>query len=814
MVAAGLWPREEMRRVGAGPLRSEIVGIDVVGTTAGGKAHGLARLVAMGLDVPPAFVIRNAGANGLPDGLDVHYAGLGGGRVAVRSSAEGEDGAEASFAGQFDTVLDVEGGDALRVAIDRCVRSAASDRVMSYRDGQADAADVTMHVVVQRMVEARAAGVVFTADPVSGRRDLLVVDAVAGLGEALVSGEATPDHWEVDVDGTIVHREVVGETEVLSDAEVTAMADQARRAAAREGQPLDLEWALDRDGQLWWLQARPITTLPVDLDELATPLPRPDDVLTISNIGEMMPGAVCPLTQSFTGWGIDYGLQHMQVSVGARDRIQRDVWQVTAASFGHLFLNLTGNLVMSAGILGSDAKQTAQAICGRVVPELRDLPPMPTWRRVVNTGRLLRYSLAAPRAVVAFERQLDRFTLQAPPTAAATWREIRGKAWFYDHAMAVHIQSSALSGFCNAIVENMVSARRNDSTTAEQAEAARLIAGVTDVVSAVMLDDLDRLLDDVARAPDVDDGFLDGSAPDALAWLRSSPDFGPRFAAFLDQHGHRGLRELCVRDPSWGDDPTPLVQSMQASVRARRHAGGTREQGHAEIDWSALGRGLRWILPRAHAAIRRREHTKDLLVDVAHRFQVAFRHLGDRLVAEGALPDADLVCFFTMDELDGFVAAPTPAAAEHAQARREALSFQERLAFPEVSVGRPRPLPPPTLAPSDDGLQGRPASRGVAEGLVRVATTLDEAALLEPGEILVTPITDIGWSPYFSLIGGLVTDLGSSVSHGAVVAREYGLPCVVNARQATRVLSTGDRVRLDGDTGTVTILDRAPRPPR
>ena len=536
----------------------------------------------------------------------------------------------------------------------------------------------------------------------------------------------------------------------------------------------------------------------------------PDDVLTISNIGEMMPGAVCPLTQSFTGGGIDFGLQHMQVAVGARDRIRDDVWQVTAASSGHLFLNLTGNVVMSAGILGSNAKQTAQTICGRVVPELEDLPPMPLWRRVVNSGRLLRYLLTAPRVVDAFGEEVAGFTLDPQPSAAAMWREIRAKAWFYDHAMAVHIQSSALSGFCNTIVENLVSEQRNESTTAEQAEAARLIAGATDVVSAVMLEHVDRLLDDVARDADAEDGFLDVPPEDAIAWLRSSSAFGPRFAAFLDQFGHRGLRELCVRDPSWGDDPTPLVQSMQAAVRARR-GGGTREQGQADVDWSDLSRGLQWILPKAHAAIRRREHTKDLLVDVAHRFQVAFRELGTRLVAEEALLDADLVCFFTMTELEAFVAAPTPAAAQQAQARRDALGFQNRLMFPEVAVGRPRPLPPGALVPTDGDLLGRPASRGVIQGDVRVALTLDEAAGLQPGEILVTPITDIGWSPWFSIIGGLVTDLGSSVSHGAVVAREYGLPCVVNARQATRVLRTGDRVLLDGDTGTVTILERTAR---
>ena len=248
---------------------------------------------------------------------------------------------------------------------------------------------------------------------------------------------------------------------------------------------------------------------------------------------------------------------------------------------------------------------------------------------------------------------------------------------------------------------------------------------------------------------------------------------------------------------------------MQAAVHARLLTGGRREISTDVVDPATLSRGLRWILPKAHNAIRRREHTKSQLVDVAHRFQIAFRHLGDQLAAEGTIPDADLVYFFTTDELTAFAARPTAADVERALARRDALDYQQRLEFPEISVGLPQPLEPQVLEVTDGVLQGRPASRGVVEGVVRVAHTLAEAAALTPGEILVTPITDIGWTPYFSLIGGLVTDLGSSVSHGAVIAREYGLPCVVNARQATRFLATGDRVRLDGDTGSVTLLSAA-----
>ena len=226
----------------------------------------------------------------------------------------------------------------------------------------------------------------------------------------------------------------------------------------------------------------------------------------------------------------------------------------------------------------------------------------------------------------------------------------------------------------------------------------------------------------------------------------------------------------------------------------------------ADIDWSSLSRGLRWVLPKAHDAIRRREHTKSQLVDVAHRFKCGFRQLGKVLQEEGALPDADLVNFLSIAELSKFVASPGPAAVKCALARREALQYQQQFEFPEISVGVPQPLQARTVDSTDGVLHGRPASRGVVEGVVRVAHTLAEAAALQPGEILITPITDIGWTPYFSLIGGLVTDLGSSVSHGAVIAREYGLPCVVNTREGTRYFISGDRVRLDGDKGTVERL--------
>jgi pyruvate,water dikinase len=198
----------------------------------GGKAEGLARLLKLGFAVPDGFVIVAASAQELPADLDAHYARIGAGKVAVRSSAIGEDSGDASFAGQYETVLNVEGAEALRAAIEACVRSLSNARASAYRDEKLGAGQVQMNVVVQRMVDARAAGVLFTANPINARRDQVVVDAVPGLGEALVSGRATPDHWILRRDASVVEADIQAKAPVAracSKARSKPRRDTARR---------------------------------------------------------------------------------------------------------------------------------------------------------------------------------------------------------------------------------------------------------------------------------------------------------------------------------------------------------------------------------------------------------------------------------------------------------------------------------------------------------------------------------------------------------------------------------------------------------
>lgn len=795
-----------------GPRILEIANIG--NAEVGGKAAGLADLHGMGLSVPGAFVILDAREGVFPEDLDVHYAALGGGSVAVRSSAIGEDGQDASFAGQYATELNVQGVAALRDAIGVCVRSLSGAAVDAYHTEQADGGSGRMCVVVQRMVDAEKAGVLFTADPVSGRHDRLVIDAVSGLGEALVSGDVTPDHYVLDTENILLGVDLAGSEQLLSAAEIQALAVGARAAALQRDHPLDMEWAIDAAGDLHWLQARPITTLGVDLDDGCTPIPS-DHVVTRCNVGEMMPGPVCPLTFSTQGRAIEHGMQHMLVNYGGRPAITQE-WTQINRFFGHMFINMTGGLEGARWVSLTSAERIGQALCGRPVPELQEpANPKSLPRRWWGSVQFVRYCLRASRAISEFDSRFRHFHLRYRDNSLAMVEEMEEQFSWLLEADEVHLRSSAYSGMMEGVIQGVVERGQPDGGpevfAAQQAEAARLLAGASYVDSAMMVAHLDEVVDEIAIHPEVAEYFRSLTPEEGLAWLRSEDAgaSGINFARFLQHHGHRGYRELCVREKAWADEPEQVVRTMQASVLARL-SGSYQPKTVAAIEMSSLPRALRFLLPRAHLAIRQREQTKSMLVDATYRLKCGYRHLGVLLAQEGHLADPDLVFFFSRDELSAFCRAPAAPEALRAEQRRRTLEFQEKLEFQDVYVGAAKPVDPEPVEASGDGQYvGRPVSRGVVEGVARVALSLEEAALLEPGEILISHITDIGWTPYFSLIAGLATDVGSAVSHGAVIAREYGLPAIVNLRVATKVIRTGDRVRLDADSGILTRLDEA-----
>ncbi|WP_422743150.1 PEP/pyruvate-binding domain-containing protein [Mycobacterium sp. WMMD1722] len=777
---------------------------DITDDRFGGKAAGLAELRRLGLPVPVGFVLADASAPGALDDAVARFTAISG-PVAVRSSAVGEDGADQSFAGQYDTVLGVDSVDAFTAAVHTCTESVRSQRASSYSGHRA----ATMHVVVQQMVDARAAGVVFTADPATGRRDLMVIDAIAGLGEALVDGSASPDHILLHPDGSTAVYET-GAEPVLSTDELAAVRSGALRAAQHWGRPMDLEWAIDRSGTLWWLQARPITTLPGDLNEMDSPVAGPDHVYTRCNIGEMMPGAFCPLTASVSGYAIDYAMQTTQVVARAQARYETP-WLQVGYFYGHMFLNLTEGTALSSGILGNSREQFSMSICGRVVDELKAKPPQPFSRRLVNTVRLTSHALSAGPAIRALESRIGGWPVPTGRDPRQILDEMERGVDLYCDVTLTHVRSSSRAAVAANILESTVIRRAVKAGRSEddgRAEAMRLMAGATDVESAMMLDQLHAVVQELAADGDAAARFLATAPDDAVTTLRARS--GPSAEAlqrFLARHGHRGYRELCMRDPSWADDPAGLGSMMQTMLRA---ALDPAERGPVHTRTGERPpRAVRMLARLAQGGARGREETKSKMALMAHALKRGYRHLGEVLAGSGRLPDADLVFFFDRSELPIVVAdVDITDLVRRAQARREALAFQDALEFEDVSVGRPTPvLAPPPGAVADDRIVGRPAGRGVVDGVVRVAKSIRDAREVQRGEILVAPVTDVGWTPYFTVIAALVTDIGSSVSHGAVVAREYGLPCVVNTLVATQVLRTGDRVRVDGDRGVVTRLD-------
>jgi pyruvate,water dikinase len=776
----------------------------------GGKASGLAEMQGMGLRVPDAFVITHASADNFPEDLMQRYAGLGSGRVAVRSSAIGEDGEQSSFAGQYETILNVEGEAALKRAIRDCVASLHSARADTYNEEQAHLEGVKMCVLVQRMVQAQAAGVLFTADPVFGRHDRLIIDAVHGLGEALVSGDVTPDHYVLDADDAIIVQECVGEAPVLDAAQIDALARGARKAVALHGNHLDMEWAFDADGQLQWLQMRPITTLGCDLNDGFTPIPA-DEVITRCNVGEMMPGPVCPLTFSTQGRAIEHGMQHMHLCYAGRPAITDD-WTQINLFYGHMFINLSGGLAASRYVSLTNAEIMGQTVCGRIIPELKDPTDKKSLpRRWWGTFQFIQYCLRASKVIAEFDRRFALFEVRQHDTSLAMVQEMENKFPWLLEADEVHLRSSAYSGVMEGVIQGIVTGKNSNPTASEaatlQAEAARLLAGASDVESALMVEQLDEVVDLIATDEEQARQFRLFEPERALQWLQG-PDAGAAgaaFAAFLARHGHRGYRELCVREKAWREDPVAVIRTMQASILSR--LGDYQPKAASKVDFASLGPVMRRLLAAAHKAIRQREQTKSMLVEATYRLKIGYRHLGTLLAKEGKLADEDLVFFMSRHELSEFCRETDPHMAELTQLRRRALDFQQNLEFDDVYVGFAEPVElAAATASSANELVGRPVSRGIVEGKARVAVTLEQAAKLQPGEILVSRITDIGWTPYFSLIAGLATDVGSAVSHGAVIAREYGLPAIVNLRVATKTIQTGDQVRLDADRGILTRL--------
>lgn len=778
--------------------------------------------------------------------------------VAVRSSATAEDLPEASFAGQQDTFLNVRGVEAVLTAVQRCFASLWTDRAVSYRASQGmDPRTVRLAVVVQWMVDAQVAGVLFTANPLTGKRREIVIDANPGLGEAVVSGATNPDHFVVTpTTGEIVERRLGDKRMIiqaapgggtqrmevdvplgacLSDAQLRALAALGTQVEALYGTPQDIEWAIDASGQLFLLQARPITTLfPLPAEASST-----DKDVRVYLSFNVQQGTYQPSTPmgisatrllasslvTFFGFPVRDRLRGPGFVTEAGSRLFLDVTAALRSSFGRRFLLQAMR----------EAEVHAATIFQHLLSDPRlSLQPTPRLPLVRTMIRLLVRSglpwkllqaLCAPRAAHA---RLLRYVCglrnagKVEENAPASVRLATVEQLLFD--VPPRLMSAASSVMLGG-VGTFALAGRLLCDLATEGERQLVLRGAPGNPTTEMSLSLWALSEQVQADPSTAH-LVRGTPPAELARDYRQGELPPPFqqslSRFLATYGHRGVAELDEGQPRWSEDPTYVLGILAGYLRladpARspavqfRHAAAEAEAMVAELTHRARRknrlRGLLvgFCLGRARALAGLREMPRFCLTLLVARVRALLWPIGEELARAGRLSQADDIFFLTLPEVHAALAGSDL----HAEVRaRRALYDQERVRrhVPLVLLSdgtEPMVARPAVAGVASSALQGTPASPGIVTAAARVI--LDpHGAHLEPGEILVAPSTDPGWTPLFLQAGGLVMEMGGAMAHGAIVAREYGIPAVVGVLHATERIATGSRITVDGVAGTVVI---------
>lgn len=872
---------------------------------AGGKGANLAELVRAGFNVPPGFIVTTdvyrafVEANALqvnilalagsvsPDDLDAlektsteirglfeqgrlpveianevvsAYRSLSIAQpaVAVRSSATAEDLPGLAFAGLQDTYLNVIGESALLKAIKRCWGSLWTARAMAYRTrNHIPPGEIALAVIVQNLVAAQVSGILFTANPVTGRRDEIVIDASYGLGEAIVSGQVDPDRYIVRRQGwRIVERKLgakeiaiiphsggdtekvqpsAGREQALADAQIIALAQTAEQVEGHFGTPQDIEWAYANQ-QLCLLQSRPITSL-YPLPELA----RPDNELLIFVNFNAIQGVSEPLTPL----GMDV-LRMLFSGVPRLLHIDRSMDELLPDAGNRLFVEFTDLVrdpylrkVGLAVLAGTEpgARQTLSRLVseGRI-PMKRILTAQRTFKLFLALlpillrpiAALLRPDRVRPRLITNADSYINEVRQHA---RAATDLITRLRAMELDlpHAerISLHIMPSVIPVLSGALP--LVDVWLSDWLGEPPGAALQLMRGLPGNVTMEMDLKLWAAAQQIRAEKDAQEALRSQPVEILVEAYRQRrlPESAQRaIKGFLDAYGMRGVAEIDIGRPRWREDPTPILQTLQGYLKLEDpllapdvlFQQRVEQAEYLAQEYAARAGKMRfgWLRARLLGGLIRRMRTLGglreaplfYLAKVLDIYRAALLNSAHRLVAWDKLDRAEDIFFVPFGTLKRFaegelVDLKSIAAANRVHYERE----HARKQMPRVllSTGEAFYEGIDISGAGDDDLRGGAVSPGMVEGRARVV--LDpHGAHLEPGEILICPSTDPGWTPLFLTAGGLVMEIGGLMTHGSIVAREYGIPAVVGVHQATTRLKTGQRLRVDGNRGRVVLL--------
>ena len=883
------------------PLDSPVFDIGTVG----GKGANLVRLVNAGFQVPPGFIvpttayqeftsenqlfhqirsivkdvdpsspdelerasqkIRLKFSEGkvsaqLRDALETGWKWLDQQPVAVRSSATAEDLPYMSFAGQQDTYLNVRGNEALLEAVVKCWSSLWTARAIGYRTrNQIPHNEVSLSVIVQQMVQSQSSGVLFTANPLTGLRTEVVIDATFGLGEALVSGQVEPDHYIVDMESKDIREKFLGsklvsiesvpdggvQTTTQGASDLQAVPDDVIHQLATTGKqiekvydfPQDIEWAW-ADDKIYILQSRPITSL------FPIPVVSESDQLHVYFSFGAVQGLLEPMTPLgqdairliFAGgsslFGFENRNQHTQGVIKiAGDRLWGDMTGVIRHPIGaklapKVFPGVEPGSLNALEQILSDPKIAAGS------GQLR----FRTFVRLIKFGlRMLRRMIHFARHPEDKAKEIEQAYQDNILLLEEKYRPAAGKAndletniklfreIYYAFPYAVpEIMGGALPGLIPLLALSKFSKELHGSNDLAMELTRGLPNNVTTKMDLALWDTAKTIKANATAydalkstpAEDLSQQYLQNQLPDQAQ---------NAIGEFLTQYGMRGLGEIDIGRPRWRENPTQILKTIQSYLQiedeslapdAVFHRGEIQAEKALETLKSLASQtfGGKFKAKMIEALVRRlralgglRESPKFYIIQMMGIMRQSMLDLGQELVTQGKLTQPDDLFFLYLDELEDFSKGELTEWELLIRQRRDSYNremLRKQIPRMLVSDGRTFYEGMTTHDLEDGSFKGSPVSPGVVEGTVKIVFNPHQAHLL-PGEILVCPGTDPAWTPLFLAASGLVMEVGGLMTHGAIVAREYGIPAVVGVNQATEIFHDGDRIRINGSTGLI-----------
>lgn len=760
---------------------------------------------------------------------------------AVRSSATVEDATDHSFAGQFESFLNVRGPDALIEAVRKCWLSLFSARSLAYHArNELPLIKSGMAVVVQEMIPAHTAGVLFTLDPITGDPDRIVIEAAPGLGENVVGGHAAPERIilarpSFSVVARFAGGQPAGDGPVVDDRAAYQLALLSQRVEAVIDGALDLEWAA-HNGSIHLLQARPAT------GRAAARTREDRQIWTNANAAEALPEPLTPMTHSMMMRLLQGLVDNLMAHIGFRVRPEELI--TLFAGRPYFSMNIAAALLRYAP--GLRPEDVGDIFGGAHEPMVRRGL---LWLRPEDVPRLRFHPWEVLRGMPPVLLQGARFLLSRNPLpipslpSGSCAMDLAPVQCLPDGALLERLPASlptehagrhpavrfmGLGAFF--LVVFFALCKRWFGAQGPEV-AGRLVSGLGRLNPAEAGRELWHLAVYAREHPLVCRAVLEDSTfavlESRLLVLEEGRGFLDRWRGFLARHGHHARGEVELMNPRWGETPDLVLDMVRhylqsnlqgVSPSATRTVELAEERTAFERECLRRLRGplRRWLFRRVLEAARRgvtaKENVKSGLVQWVCQGRLLLLELGRRLVQRGRLAEPDDIFFLRIEELrPELLFDPESDLRELVAPRRAEYARNLRLHPPAVVLGRGDPRAWETeadVAPAER-IEGLAVSPGVATGRARVILRPDAADRVLSGEILVAPSTDPAWSLYFLTAAGVAIDLGGVLSHGSILAREYGLPAVTNLGAATRIIRTGDLVQVDGNRGEVTVLERA-----